>query len=69
MPVRVLGVEWATDEVSGIMLAARGNTLLTPQIITREALRMLENNLIFARSVNASYEAHFGNRQGVLRWA
>lgn len=36
------------------------NTLLTIGMITREALRVLENSLTFARRVNREYDEHFG---------
>ncbi len=36
------------------------NTLLTISMITREALRVLENNLTFAKGVNRSYDDKFG---------
>ncbi|SNT33723.1 P22 coat protein - gene protein 5 [Noviherbaspirillum humi] len=35
------------------------NTLLTPQMITNEALRVLENNLVFAKNVNREYSDQF----------
>lgn len=36
------------------------NTLLTISMITREALRVLENNLTFAKNVNRQYDEKFG---------
>jgi hypothetical protein len=36
------------------------NTLLTITQITREALRVLHNNLVFARGVNRQYSSEFG---------
>lgn len=36
------------------------NTLLTISMITREALRVLENNLVFAKNVNRQYDDKFG---------
>lgn len=36
------------------------NTLLTISMITREALRVLENNLTFAKNVNRQYDDKFG---------
>lgn len=39
------------------------NTLLTISMITREALRVLENQLTFTRQVNTNYDSHFG-REG-----
>lgn len=36
------------------------NTLLTSSVITNEALRILENNLTFAKGVNRQYESKFG---------
>ena len=37
------------------------NTLLTTDMITKEALRVLKNNLAFAGSVNRSYDSTFAN--------
>jgi len=37
------------------------NTLLSPTAITREALRLLVNNLVFARSINRQYDNQFAN--------
>jgi hypothetical protein len=39
-------------------LPTRG--LLTTDVITREALAVLENNLTFSRAVNRTYDAKFG---------
>jgi hypothetical protein len=36
------------------------NTLLTIDMITREALRILENNLTFTKGVNRQYDSSFG---------
>jgi hypothetical protein len=36
------------------------NTLLTISMITREALRVLENNLTFTKQVNRQYDSRFG---------
>jgi hypothetical protein len=36
------------------------NTLLTISMITREALRILENNLTFAKHINREYDDQFG---------
>jgi hypothetical protein len=36
------------------------NTLLTPAEITREALFVLENNLVFTKNVNREYDPKFG---------
>lgn len=35
------------------------NTILTPKMITREALRVLKNNLVFARGADRQYEDRF----------
>lgn len=35
------------------------NTLLTPTMITRETLRILENNLVFAKNVNRDFQDEF----------
>ena len=36
------------------------NTLITPTALTREALRVLHNNLVFAKGVNRQYSKEFG---------
>lgn len=36
------------------------NSILTIDMITRESLRILENNLVFARNVNKQYDSSFG---------
>jgi hypothetical protein len=36
------------------------NTLLTPSMITKEALRVLHNNLVFVKGVNRQYSPEFG---------
>src|SRR5579884_872400 len=41
------------------------NTLLTPSLITREALMVLENNLSFTKQVNKQYSANFGNDNAI----
>jgi hypothetical protein len=41
------------------MVSTASNTLLTISMITREALRVLENNLKFARLVNRQYDDKF----------
>ena len=48
MPVRVFDAEWVDTIGTGVL--TRGNTLLTPAMITREALRILENQLVFTRA-------------------
>lgn len=35
------------------------NTILTDSIIAKEALRLLENNLVFAKNINRQYEKNF----------
>ena len=58
MPVRAMkpweleGWEVAYDTVDG-------PSLLTPSIITRESLSILENNLLFANLVNRRFENYF----------
>ena len=37
------------------------NTLLSPTIITREALRYLHNNLNFISNINKQYDPQFAN--------
>lgn len=49
---------------TGVLVA---NTLLTSDIITKEALDLLLNNLVFARSVNREYDSKFGTRGGAAR--
>lgn len=36
------------------------NTILTPTAVTREALRVLHNNLVFCKNVNRQYDSSFG---------
>lgn len=36
------------------------NTLLTPTMILREALRVLHNNLVFLKNLNREYSNEFG---------
>jgi hypothetical protein len=38
------------------------NTILTPDIIASEGLRVLENNLVMAKQVHRGYETDFGKR-------
>lgn len=42
------------------------NTLLTPTIVTRECLRILENNLTFAKGVNREYDSRFAASGGKI---
>lgn len=42
------------------------NTLLTPSIVTRESLRILENNLTFAKGVNREYDNRFASSGGKI---
>ncbi len=42
------------------------NTLLTIDMITREALAVLENNLVFGRLVNRQYDDSFANKQAQI---
>lgn len=41
------------------------NTILTDEVIAKEALRLLENNLVFARGVNRTYEKTFEGERKV----
>jgi hypothetical protein len=41
------------------------NTLLTPQLITKEALMVLENNLAFSKAVDKGYSKEFGTDASV----
>ena len=41
------------------------NSILTDSIIAKEALRLLENNLVFSRGVNRKYEKNFGNESKI----
>lgn len=52
--VTILTDRWLA--ASGVILA---NTLLTSDVITKEALRVLVNNSVFARSVNRTYDPKF----------
>ena len=47
---------------SQIVIRPRGNSLLTPQIITREALKILHANLNFVSRLNDSWERDFGSQ-------
>src|ERR1035437_787054 len=38
------------------------NTLLTPSMITREALRVLHNNLVFVKGTNRQYSSEFAQQ-------
>lgn len=42
------------------------NTLLTPSMITREALRVLHNNIVFAKGVNKQYSDEFARKEGKI---
>lgn len=53
MPVRSIVMPTAPE------LIVFGNTAVTYGAITREALRMLEENLVFARHVNESWDNRF----------
>lgn len=41
------------------------NTILTDEVIAKESLRLLENNLVFARGVNRKYEKTFEGERKV----
>ena len=45
-------------------MAVQSNTILTDDIIAKEALRLLKNNLVFAKNVHRSYEASFKGKVG-----
>lgn len=47
---------WLGVEHSGVLLA---NTLLTSDLITKESMRLLVNNLVFARTVNKTYDEKY----------
>ena len=51
---------WAHALDSGSSGLLEANTLLTISLITREALRVLENNLTFTRLINRQYDDRFG---------
>lgn len=51
-------VPFIGTSADGVQLAA--NTLLTITMITREALRVLENNLTFTRRINRNFDDKFG---------
>lgn len=42
------------------------NTYITPQIITRESLRLLENNLAFTSKINRQYDSQFAKSGGKI---
>lgn len=61
--MRVRPIEIATLEE---VIEFGGNTLLTPAMISREALRILEKNLRFAEHVNSSWADDFVNAGSTL---
>ena len=65
MPVRPLFVT-AGFETAGFAVRS-GSSLLTPTIITREALEILEKNMMFANLVNRRFENYFDNERIVIR--
>lgn len=49
---------------SGLLLpAASGNQLLTIEMITQEALRILHKNMSFVKEANTAFDAAFGGAQ------
>ena len=44
-------------DVGGVLIAQ--TTLLTSDVITKEAMRILVNNLVFAKSINRTYDSKF----------
>jgi hypothetical protein len=60
MPVRlVTPILREVEVVVDTELVVYGNTLLTVSAITREALRILERELVLQHEVNAEYLKHF----------
>lgn len=47
---------WGSEYGAGVLMA---NTFLTSDIITKEAMRVLVNNLVAARTVNRTYDEKF----------
>ena len=42
------------------------NTILTPTAVTRKALEILQNNLVFTKLINRSYDSSFANEGGKI---
>lgn len=42
------------------------NTILTPTAVTRRALEILQNNLVFTKQINRSYDSSFANEGGKI---
>ena len=61
MPVRSIVVPTTAEtiEYGYVAGAGLGNTILTIDMITREALRLLEKNITMVRGINQSFEEEF----------
>jgi phospholipid N-methyltransferase len=57
MPVRSIVIPTTAE----VIAVGGGNTLLTIDMITKEALRLLNANMAFMSRVNESYDADFYN--------
>ena len=56
MPVRAIALP---TDAEVLAVAGGGNTLLTPELITREALRILNENISFMSTVNRQFDEAF----------
>lgn len=54
--VTMIWDQWIMAGASGVLLA---NTLLTSDVITKESMRVLVNNLVFAKTINRTYDSKF----------
>lgn len=45
-----------------IMLTSRGNSLITPEMIARESLKILSEQLTFTAAINAEWEQNASGR-------
>lgn len=58
MPVRAVSIPTAEEVISVVA----GNQLLTIEMITREALRVLHKNMAFVASTNRAFDHAFGDK-------
>lgn len=58
MPIRNVVMPTVEEEIA---VLGGGNTLLTIEMITREALRILNKQMVFAASTNRAFDVAFGD--------
>jgi len=63
--MRVQGIIVPTLEE--VVAVNSGNSLLTFDLITREALRVMEKNLILGQRVNAQFDSSFKGNSATIR--